>query len=102
MCALNRALTLYCVTYRTWVNNPEAACQTAELLTRDADAPEEASGASIAPPPPSKLAAQTLGAGAKDALPASSCDAVKRSTAAMNGLKINAAAGKPAAAHVAV
>jgi len=84
------------------VNNPEAARQTAELLTRDADAPEEASGASIAPPPPSKLAAQTLGAGAKDALPASSCDAVKRSTAAMNGLKINAAAGKPAAAHVAV
>jgi hypothetical protein len=30
---------------RTWVNEPKKAAAQVELLTRDADAPEEASGA---------------------------------------------------------
>jgi amidase len=46
--------------YKQWVNEPHKAAETSELLTRDADAPEEASGASIPAPPPSKLAAKTL------------------------------------------
>lgn len=45
---------------RTWVNNPKSAAAQVELLTRDADAPCEASGESIAPPPPSKLVEGTL------------------------------------------
>jgi amidase len=46
--------------YKTWVNNPKAAAAQVELLTRDADAPEESSGESIAAPPPSKLVETTL------------------------------------------
>lgn len=46
---------------RQWVNDPAAAKAHVELLTRDADLPEEASTASVAPPPPSKLVAETLG-----------------------------------------
>lgn len=46
----------------TWVNNPKAAAAQVELLTRDADEPAEASGESIAPPPPSKLVESTLAA----------------------------------------
>jgi hypothetical protein len=46
------------------VNAPEQAAAQAEMLTRDADDPAEASGESIAPPPPSRLAALTLGVGA--------------------------------------
>jgi hypothetical protein len=46
------------------------------MLTRDADAPEEASGESVAPPPPSKLVTQTLLAGS----------AANGSAAAVNGV----------------
>ena len=50
-----------CVVHRrTWVNAPKQAAAQVELLTRDADAPEEASGESIAAPPPSKLVESTL------------------------------------------
>lgn len=42
------------------MNNPQKAAAQVELLTRDADAPEESSGESIAPPPPSKLVETTL------------------------------------------
>lgn len=45
---------------RSWVNTPEQAAAQVELLTRDADAPEEASGESVAPPPPSRQAACRL------------------------------------------
>lgn len=47
--------------YRNWVNNPEKAKETTELLTRDADKPEEASGSTPLPPPNSALALKTLG-----------------------------------------
>jgi hypothetical protein len=45
------------------VNAPAKALAACEALTRDADAPEDASGASIPAPPPSKLAAMTLHGG---------------------------------------
>jgi hypothetical protein len=38
-------LAALCCIYRTWVNEPKKAAAQVELLTRDADAPEEASGA---------------------------------------------------------
>ena len=41
--------------YKNWVNNPDAVVADSEALTRDADAPEDASGAQILPPPPSKM-----------------------------------------------
>ena len=71
------------------MNAPEVAQQHVELLTRDADCPEEASGTCIAPPPPSRLVSQTMGA--SDAVKSSSKDTVKVATAAMNGLKLGAA-----------
>eukprot|EP00879_Flechtneria_rotunda_P030699 GHRR01033368.1.p1 GENE.GHRR01033368.1~~GHRR01033368.1.p1 ORF type:complete len:178 (+),score=58.91 GHRR01033368.1:65-598(+) len=46
--------------YKTWVAAPKKAAAQVELLTRDADAPEEATGEAVAPPPASKLVAQTL------------------------------------------
>jgi hypothetical protein len=82
--------------YKSWVNSPELAAAQVELLTRDADAPEEASGESIAPPPPSKLVAQTLAAG-----PAAhgSAATVNGVTSKLAGLKAwGAANGRGAAA----
>ncbi|KAK9809224.1 hypothetical protein WJX72_011613 [[Myrmecia] bisecta] len=46
--------------YKTWVNEPQKAADISEMITRDADAPEDASGPVIQAPPPSKLAATTL------------------------------------------
>ncbi|KAK9867328.1 hypothetical protein WJX84_011614 [Apatococcus fuscideae] len=43
-----------------WAKDPKAAAKKAELLTRDADAPEDASGQSIQAPPPSALAKATV------------------------------------------
>jgi len=41
--------------YKNWVNAPEVARKTSELLTRDADDPKVASGEDVLPPPQSKL-----------------------------------------------
>lgn len=74
---------------------PEKAAAQAELLTRDADAPEEASGESAAPPPPSKLAAQTLMA-TTASNGAAAVNGVASKLAAVN-LKARASAGVRAA-----
>jgi len=42
------------------VKNPKEAARKGETLTRDADAPEDASGQWIQAPPPSALAAATV------------------------------------------
>jgi hypothetical protein len=81
---------------RTWVNAPEQAAAQVEMLTRDADAPEEASGESVAPPPPSKLVTQTLMAGSSAAN--GQAAAVNGVASKLAGLKMwNAANGKVAA-----
>jgi hypothetical protein len=63
------------------VNTPEQAAAQVEMLTRDADAPEEASGESVAPPPPSKLVATTLAAAT-----AANGSAANGSAAGVNGI----------------
>jgi hypothetical protein len=87
-------------TRRTWVNEPQQAATQVELLTRDADAPEEASGESVAPPPPSKLIAQTLAAnGSANSANGSQAAAVNGVTNKLAGLK--AWGGRPAPAAAA-
>lgn len=89
------------------MNEPQQAAAQVEMLTRDADAPEEASGESIAPPPPSKLISQTLAAGSAANGPqqaaavngvASKLAGLKAWGAANGGLR----AAAPAAARTAV
>jgi len=63
------------------VNHPEQAAKTTELLTRDADCPEEASGEAIEPPPQSKLVSQTMGA----------ANGLSKVTSGVAGLKVAAA-----------
>ncbi len=48
--------------HRTWVNEPEKAAAISEAITRDADHPEDATSEVVAPPPPSRLVQETLGA----------------------------------------
>jgi len=86
--------------YKTWVNAPEAAAAQVELLTRDADAPEEASGESIAPPPPSRLVTQTLQAASSSAGTAQGAAAVNGVASKLAGLKVWGAANGRAAAPV--
>lgn len=79
--------------YKTWVNEPRKAAAQVELLTRDADAPEEASGDVIEPPPQSKLISQTLAA-------ANGSAAVAKAANGLAGLKLAAARGAAAAGAV--
>ncbi|KAJ3035601.1 hypothetical protein HDV00_003627 [Rhizophlyctis rosea] len=51
--------------YKNWATNPSAAKETAELLTRDADSPTDASGAQVPVMPMSRLAQLTLSESAK-------------------------------------
>ena len=44
--------------YKKWVNDPEGLRDQVEMLTRDADQPEKASTAKIAPPARSPMAAK--------------------------------------------
>lgn len=82
------------------MNAPEAAAAQVELLTRDADAPEEASGESIAPPPPSRLVTQTLQASSSSASTAHGAAAVNGVASKLAGLKVWGAANGRAAAPV--
>lgn len=94
--------------YKTWVNNPKEAAAQVELLTRDADAPCEASGESIAPPPPSKLVETTLlakeGSNGTAAAAANGVSKVANGLAGLvlgNGMRAGVRAGAPAAARTA-
>lgn len=83
------------------MNEPQQAAAQVELLTRDADAPEEASGESVAPPPPSKLVAQTLAANG----PAATANG-SQAAASVNGVTnklagLKAWGGRPAPAAAA-
>lgn len=89
------------------MNEPQQAAAQVELLTRDADAPEEASGESVAPPPPSKLIAQTLaaanGSAAAAANEAQTAASVNGVTNKLAGLKAwGGRPAPPAAARAAV
>ena len=53
--------------YKTWVNNPAEAKALSEALTRDADAPEDATYPNVSVMAPSKLALATLGKAPKAA-----------------------------------